>query len=202
MHFRRVARALSAGAGERGRRAAMVDYTLIKALHVASVLTWFGGVVLNGVVLGGAARTARRPVARPGAEGARLGPLGQQPGPGAGVDFRHLDGRRWRLDLFRLGFPTAGSSPSSRSSSSSRLHGSAVGGPAQARQGAPAERRLRLVRYSAAMALACGLAIAAAGGAQAVLARRRSAVLPARLDSAPRWSASRDPMRGSALYPM
>jgi uncharacterized membrane protein len=134
--------------------AAAMDYTLLKALHVAADLVWFGGVLLNGVVL---ALVARAPDLLP---------------RGSLAHFRRWDlwvsnpaqGLAWVFGIWLI--VAGGWFPDGWLIAKlafvlvlAGLHGSQSAALRKLAAGQAASRRTALMRYSAPVALACALVI-------------------------------------------
>jgi len=136
-----------------------LDYNLLKALHVGAVLIWFGGVMLNGIVLALVARS---------------------PGTMPDTAFRHF--RRWDLWvsnpaqgfawIFGIWLIIAGGWTSNGWLPDGWLlaklvfvfvlagiHGSQSAALRKLAGGKAAERRIGMMRYSAMIALVSAVAI-------------------------------------------
>ncbi len=137
-----------------------LDYTLLKALHVAADLIWFGGIVLNGVVL---SLVAKAPGTMP---------------ESALRHFRRWDlwvsnpaqGFAWIFGIWLIidgGWISNGWLPDGWLIAKlgivlvlAGLHGSQSAALRKLASGKAAERRTGMVRHSALIAVICAVAIA------------------------------------------
>ncbi|MBU1174930.1 MAG: CopD family protein [Alphaproteobacteria bacterium] len=141
------------------RKGMGLPYELLKTLHIASVLVWFGGVLMNGVVLGVLASTADA-LALPAVRRLRRWDL---------FVSNSAQALAWVFGIwlivsggwyFSVGIPDGWLlAKLVLVSVLSSLHGSQTAVLRKRARGLAAERRLFLTAHSAWLVLACAIAI-------------------------------------------